>query len=201
MCNLNSPTRDQICAPGSGRPSLNRWATREVLHGLPSLVSPFMSWFLDTQKGHRHSQRGDWSDVCGNASGCSWALPTVLLLQGGSGSSHTAGLSELKSAESYPGVTHGLDFVPHFTCQWPWAWISPGRSGAWSGLLYLAANWEEWKWKSELPEEARKYASLMAKMKAISFFSLGHCFFSIRDFFSEERTWLLALFISNLEKY
>ena len=65
------------------------------------------------------SQRGDWSDVCGNASGCSWALPTVLLLQGGSGSSHTAGLSELKSAESYPGVTHGLDFVPHFTCQWP----------------------------------------------------------------------------------
>ena len=26
-------------------------------------------------------------------------------------------------------------------------------------------------------------------------------FFSIRDFFSEERTWLLALFISNLEKY
>ena len=56
MCNLNSPTRDQICAPGSGRPSLNRWATREVLHGLPTLVSPFTSWFLDTQKSHRRGQ-------------------------------------------------------------------------------------------------------------------------------------------------
>ena len=52
-------------------------------------------------------------------SGCTCPLPTVLLLQGGSGSSHTVGLSELKSTESYPGVKHGLDFVPHFTCQWP----------------------------------------------------------------------------------
>lgn len=115
-------------------------------------VSPLTSLFLDTQKSCGHGQPavgpGKMS-MWRCPSHCTWAPPEVLLLQGSSGSPHTVGLSELKSSESYPWVKRGLDFVPPTS---PLSDLESAQegAGACSGLLYLSANWEEWKFLREL---------------------------------------------------
>lgn len=110
MCNLSSPTEFKSVPPAVEAKS---WPLghQEVLHGLPTLVSPFTGLILRHAGGPQTwtASRGDWSNVSGNAVRLHVPpAPAVLLLQGGWGSSHIVGLSELKSTESYPGVKHGL---------------------------------------------------------------------------------------------
>lgn len=169
-------------------------------------VSPLRSLFLDTQKSCGHGQPAGGPGKMSMwrcPSHCTWAPPEVLLLQGSSGSPHTVGLSELKSTESYPWVKRGLDFVPPLH---PSVTLSLDQHRKEQVLVVVYYTWlltgRSGNGNQEVPEEARKGTSLMARMKVVffTFCSSGH-FFLGRFLSFEERTCLLALFISNLEKY